>query len=836
MKKVAILLAFAALSTMAFAQSADLFKPYKPTDLRLPSVPLVVNDPYFSIWSPYDKLNDGDTRHWTNDEKPLEGLLRVDGKTYRFMGSESRKVLETVLPMADEGAWKGRYVRQKPADGWQKEAFDDSSWKEGEGAFGTDNNSFIRTAWTEEYSDIWVRRSFDLKASDLEGELYLVFSHDDACEVFLNGTQVGTGIMELVEGVKVRLDGDKKNLLKAGKNVIAIHCYNKTGGALVDVGLYRNLSKVDGNIQQAEQKSVDVLATNTYYTFQCGPVDLDLVFTAPMLIDDLDMLSMPVNYISYQVRPNDNKAHKVEIYFSASALIGVNKANQPTQSGWSIQKGVRYLKTGTIDQPILAKKGDGICIDWGYLYLPDYNGHISLGNNLEERDGFIKDGRLPRGKQTVNAYKAVDQPVLAYAHNFGTVTERAASYMLVGYDEVQDIEYMYERYKAYWAHNGKVTIFDAFEKLNRNYTTIMKRCRDLDRRIYDDGFNAGNKKYAEILSASYRHVIAAHKLFEDKDGNLLFFSKENNSNGCVNTVDLTYPEAPLFLVYNPDLQKAMMTSIFDYSLSGRWTKPFAAHDLGTYPIANGQVYGGDMPLEEAGNMLTLAAMISKLEGNTNYVDKYWDIMRTWTDYLVENGQDPSNQLCTDDFAGHWAHNCNLSIKAIMGVAGFAEMAKIKGNTAEADKYMAKAKEMAAKWEQDAREGDHYRLAFDRKDTWSQKYNMVWDKLWNINIFPNGAMEREVKYYLKKQNKYGLPLDIRKDYTKNDWIMWTAAMAKDNKTFLKFVDPLYEYINVTPSRVPISDWYDTKTSHMVGFKARSVIGGFWMKVLADKVAK
>ena len=149
--------------------------------------------------------------------------------------------------------------------------------------------------------------------------------------------------------------------------------------------------------------------------------------------------------------------------------------------------------------------------------------------------------------------------------------------------------------------------------------------------------------------------------------------------------------------------------------------------------------------------------------------------------------------------------------------------------------MTKAKEMAAKWEQDAREGDHYRLAFDRENTWSQKYNMVWDKLWNINIFPNKAMEREIKYYLTKQNKYGLPLDIRKDYTKNDWIMWTAAMAKDNKTFLKFVDPLWDYVNETSSRVPISDWYDTKTGNMVGFKARSVIGGFWMKVLADKMA-
>lgn len=209
-------------------------------------------------------------------------------------------------------------------------------------------------------------------------------------------------------------------------------------------------------------------------------------------------------------------------------------------------------------------------------------------------------------------------------------------------------------------------------------------------------------------------------------------------------------------------------------------------------------------------------------------------MTIWTNYLVEYGQDPENQLCTDDFAGHWAHNANLSVKAIMGIAGYSEMAKMLGFNDIADKYATIAKKMAVKWEEMANEGDHYRLAFDREDTWSQKYNMIWDKMWNLNLFPNNVIGKEINYYLTKQNPYGLPLDSRKDYTKSDWIMWTAAMSSDQVTFEKFVDPLYKYINETVSRVPVSDWYDTKTAQMTGFKARSVIGGHWMKVLTDKM--
>jgi hypothetical protein len=100
------------------------------------------------------------------------------------------------------------------------------------------------------------------------------------------------------------------------------------------------------------------------------------------------------------------------------------------------------------------------------------------------------------------------------------------------------------------------------------------------------------------------------------------------------------------------------------------------------------------------------------------------------------------------------------------------------------------------------------------------------------LFPAEIVRKEIAFYEKTQNQYGIPLDNRKDYTKLDWLVWSATLAPDKSDFEKLIAPAYQWLNETPTRVPLTDWYDTKTGKQQGFQARSVVGGIFIKMLSD----
>ncbi len=609
----------------------------------------------------------------------------------------------------------------------------------------------------------------------------------------------------------------------------------------IDGKSYRVVGKNERSLPALNLKQTIVAPTQTIYTFDEAGIELRLIFTAPLLPDSLDLISEDASYITWKVRSVDGARHHVYLYFDGDAEFCLSNPGQRVAWGRLQLPGLDVMKMGSQRQPVLEEKGDRVKIGWGYVYFcspKDQKPESVLAPADAAREAFIERSSLPTADDFNTPSRGdSDWPVAAYVFDLGEVGPQVEErFVLVAYDEIYSIDYFHRELTAYWKRNG-ASISDLITGRVNDYGNLMKACQEFDGKLVSSIAEKGGKDYASICSLAYRQVFAATKLAADADGTPMLFPKENSSNGCISTVDVIYPTAPFFMYLNVKLLKAMLVPVFEYSEMPRWKFPFAPHDLGTYPRANGQVYGGgetsevdQMPVEESGNMIILTYAVCRENHNASFAEKYWASLRKWADYLKKEGLDPANQLCTDDFTGHLAHNANLSVKAIVALGCFSKICEMAGKADEAVEFGKLAKEYAKKWAVMDLDGDHYKLAFDKPGTWSEKYNMVWDKIFGLNLFSPEVYKRELSFYTTKLNKYGLPLDSRASFTKPEWMTWVATMYPDKKDFEMYMHTMVDYLNDTPNRVPFSDLYDTKTADQVQFQARSVLGGIFIQMM------
>ena len=275
---------------------------------RPPAVPLVTNDPYFSIWSTADQLTAETTRHWTGTPQSLTSYVRIDGKTYRLMGAEQNDKLPA-LP----------------------------------------------------------------------------------------------------------------------------------------------------------QISLAVHPTQTIYIFQGAGISVTLTFTSPLLPHDLDVLSWPLTYLTWTAKSSDAGAHDVQLYFDAAADIAVNTADQPVNWSRLQTNGLRALRAGTREQPVLQKTGDNLRIDWGYFYVatpPSEDVRQAVNDRAIPREDFQNSGEIRQEDSFAEhnprvRYNSVPHPVLAVSFHLGSVGAQPVSrYVMLAYDDLYSLEYFNRRVRPYWRRNG----------------------------------------------------------------------------------------------------------------------------------------------------------------------------------------------------------------------------------------------------------------------------------------------------------------------------------------------------------------------------------------------
>jgi hypothetical protein len=610
----------------------------------------------------------------------------------------------------------------------------------------------------------------------------------------------------------------------------------------IDGTTYRLMGRNPDNVPPLEQTRVTVWPTRTCYEFEGAGLQVSLTFMQAALAEDIDLLSRPVVYLTWECRSADGKPHTVSLYYDNTTELVVDRPEQAVVWSGGLREDLVVLEAASEKQPVLERKGDNVRIDWGTLYVtaPRRQSPVwSITRAQRTRTGFVRQGTLPAVMETNQPCPVrEDAPVLALMFELGSVRTPVQRRVTLAYDDRFSIRYFGQPLRPYWRREG-MDGWSLLQQAEADYAELHTRCKRFDRELMDDLRRSGGEKYALMAALAYRQCVAANKIVADPGGMPLMFSKENFSNGCMGTADVFYPMAPQFLLLNPGLMKATVVPLLEYAASERWPFPFSPHDLGTYPHADGQAYGGgerseenQMPVEECGNMLLLMAAIAQAEGDARLSERYWPLLTQWAEYLRAKGLDPENQLCTDDFAGHLAHNVNLSIKAILGMASYGKLAGMLGKTETAASYRQLARTFAGQWAEMADDGDHYRLAFDKPRTWSQKYNLIWDRLLDLDIFPEAIAAKEMAHYRRIQNPYGLPLDNRTEYTKLDWIFWTASLTGRRDDFEALIDPVFAFLNATPDRVPMTDWYWTHNARVRGFQARPVVGGVFIRMLDD----
>lgn len=624
-----------------------------------------------------------------------------------------------------------------------------------------------------------------------------------------------------------------------------------------------------------------VTPTTTTYNFTdpAERVAITLSFVTPIRADDLET-SRPATYLRWSVESLDGEAHAVEIYFDIDGEWAASSLAEKVIWGRVSSTDDRAVPwdamwIGTLNQRPFTAAGLSNRINWGRVYTASTTKHHATTTCLTgantARSRWMANATLPKSDDAT-VPRAVDNDWIVAATAFacdviaGAGAPPCERSLVIVYDDVVSVLYDHKPLQAWWRRN--FTNESAAESLIAdvlaNEDAEIAACDAFDVKLIAALTAAGGVQYAEVGSLAYRQTMAANVLVALPSGEAGHMSRECGSGDDILTADVIIDSLPFFLFFSTEWIKAELRPLLQLANNelryAKWPHEYAPHDLGKYPIANAYDGGAmeTMPLEESGNLLVMLAAIALRDNATKspspararsaalaWLDPYWGVIQGWADYCAANGTYPAKQLSSDDFDGPIANRSNLAAKAIIGVAAFAEICRVRGDDAMAKEYRARAESMVAPWLSAAIDptGTHITLQYGGTGpaAFGLQYNLWFDDLLGLNLF-NGALTNgtnvhalQKAFYKTKTQTYGIPLDGRHNFTVQPWATWISSGSLYSRTeFEESFAPTWQWLNTTLDRWPMSDWYRTDASagaKRVGFEARSMWGGVYSRLFS-----
>ncbi|KAI1081380.1 glutaminase A [Whalleya microplaca] len=568
-------------------------------------------------------------------------------------------------------------------------------------------------------------------------------------------------------------------------------------------------------------------------------VEMNITFLSPVTPSDLKRQSLVFSYLEVAVQSLDGASHEVQLYTDVSAEWACGNRGDVVNWDYQSADGVAYHQFWRADQVEITESSEQP--NWGNWFWSTKdvdNLSWQSGADSDVRGNFVSSGVLPNTKDT--DFRAVNDnwPVFGLANNLGSVGAASVSTLYsIGITQDNAINLLGKEsnlttYPSLWKSYFGSDV-EAMTWFYNDYEDASNLATNLDNQVASDSVAAGGSDYLSITSLSVRQTFGALQ-FTGTDADPLVFLKEISSNSDIQTVDVIYPAIPLLLYTNPSLVEYLLKPLFLNQENGHYPNTNAIHDLGTFPVAKGYTDGSDepMPLEECGNMIIMALAYAQRANDADYLTAHYPILKQWAGYLVDEALIPANQISTDDFAGSLANQTNLALKGIIGLRAMSEIAKMTGNTVDADTFGDNATSYIAQWQtlgiNSAANPKHATLSYDDPDSHGLLYNLYANSLlgFNADFVPQDIYDIQSDFYPNVTLTYGVPLDTRHNYTKTDWMLWAAATTHTD-TRNDIIHRIAMWIGATTTNRALTDLYDAVAGDYppgLSFTARPVVGG------------